>query len=58
MLRDFYGTVIIRFEAGKATQVTAESRRRWEYKHLPTSPALEATELSGQEIHMFDGDVS
>jgi len=36
ILREFYGTVSIRFEAGKATHVKAESRRTWQYKDLPS----------------------
>jgi len=35
MLRDFYGVVIIRMEAGKVTHVETETRRVWEYKELP-----------------------
>ena len=35
MLREFYGTGIIRFEAGKATHVETETQRRWQYKDLP-----------------------
>ncbi len=58
ILREFYGTVTIRFEAGKVTHVTAESRRTWQYNHLPATAAREAPELSGQETRMFDGYVS
>ena len=35
MLRDFYGTVIIRMEAGKVTHVATETRRTWQYQDLP-----------------------
>lgn len=35
ILREFYGTVRIRFEAGKATHVETETRRAWQYKDLP-----------------------
>ena len=35
MLRGFYGTVIIRFEDGKATHVEIETRRMWQYQELP-----------------------
>jgi len=35
ILRGFYGTVTIRFEAGKVTHVEAEARRSWEYRDLP-----------------------
>jgi len=31
----FYGSVIIKFENGKATHVEMNSTRRWEYKDLP-----------------------
>jgi hypothetical protein len=34
MLREFYGTVAIRFEAGKVTHVETETRRVWQYKDL------------------------
>jgi hypothetical protein len=34
-LREFYGTVTIRFEAGKVTHVETETRRMWRYKDLP-----------------------
>jgi len=29
ILRGLYGTVIIRFEAGKVTHIEAETRRKW-----------------------------
>ncbi len=35
MLDKFYGTVTIRFESGKVTHVETETRRSWQYKHLP-----------------------
>jgi len=35
VLERFYGTVTIRFEAGKVTHVETESRRMWQYKDLP-----------------------
>ena len=35
MLQGFYGTVIIRFESGKATHVETETRRMWQYGDLP-----------------------
>ena len=35
ILRKFYGTVTIRFEAGKATHVEMETRRSWQYGDLP-----------------------
>ena len=35
MLRDFYGVVIIRMEAGKVTHVETETRRMWRYQNLP-----------------------
>jgi len=34
ILREFYGTVTIRFEAGKVTHVEADTRRTWQYKDL------------------------
>ena len=34
MLRKFYGTVIIRFEAGKVTHVETETWRMWQYRDL------------------------
>lgn len=35
LLEKFYGTVTIRFEAGKVTHVEAETRRMWPYRDLP-----------------------
>lgn len=35
MVRGFYGTVIIGFEAGKVTHVATETRRVWLYRNLP-----------------------
>ena len=35
ILREFYGTVIIRFEGGKVTHVETQTRRMWQYKDLP-----------------------
>ncbi|GAG00875.1 unnamed protein product, partial [marine sediment metagenome] len=35
MLRRFYGSVTIKFEAGKVTHVETETRRVWQYKDLP-----------------------
>ena len=34
MLQRFYGTVTIRFEAGKVTHVETQSRWMWRYEHL------------------------
>ena len=35
IVRQFYGTVTIRFEAGKVTHVETETRWMWQYKELP-----------------------
>ena len=35
ILREFYGTVTIRFECGKVTHVEIEMQRKWEYQDLP-----------------------
>ena len=35
ILREFYGTVTIRFESGKITHVETETRRMWRYRDLP-----------------------
>ena len=35
ILRKFYGTITIRFEGGKVTHVTTESRQTWQYRDLP-----------------------
>ncbi len=35
MLRRFYGTVTIRFEAGTVTHIETATRRVWDYEHLP-----------------------
>ena len=56
MVRRFHGTITIRFQEGKATHVTAESRRTWEYRHLPASLAVGDAEPGGQQVHMLDGD--
>ena len=31
----FYGSVIIKYENGKATHVEVNSTRKWQYKDLP-----------------------
>jgi len=35
ILDKFYGSVAIKFEAGKVTHVEMETRRMWQYKDLP-----------------------
>lgn len=35
ILHEFYGTVTIRFEAGKVTHVEAKTRRMRQYEDLP-----------------------
>ena len=35
ILREFYGTVTIRFESGKVTHVETQTRQIWEYRDLP-----------------------
>ncbi len=35
MLKQFFGTVTMRFESGKVTHVQTETRRSWEYRNLP-----------------------
>ena len=35
VLDKFYGSVTIRFEAGKVTRVEMQARRIWQYKDLP-----------------------
>ena len=49
LLEKFYGTVTIRFEAGKVTHVEAETRRMWQYKDLPGSGAICDTESDGHD---------
>ncbi len=39
MLRKFYGSVIIRLEAGKVMHVEAHTRRMWKYNDLPEETA-------------------
>ena len=39
MLQRFYGTVTIRFQAGKVTHVETETRRTWQYGDLPERPS-------------------
>ena len=36
ILDQYYGSVTIKFEAGKVTHVETETRRTWQYKDLPT----------------------
>ena len=40
MRHKFYGSVIIRLEAGKVTHVETETRRTWQYKDLPEEPGV------------------
>ena len=35
ILREFYGSVTIRFERGNATHVDLKMQRTWEYAELP-----------------------
>ena len=35
ILEKFYGSVTIKFEAGKVTHVETETRRTWQYRDLP-----------------------
>ena len=35
MLREFYGTVTVRFEPGNVTHVETQTRRMWRYRDLP-----------------------
>ena len=35
ILEKFYGSVTIKFEAGKVTHVETETRRTWKYQDLP-----------------------
>ena len=35
ILEKFYGSVTIKFEAGKVTHVETETRRVWQYKDIP-----------------------
>ncbi len=46
ILREFYGTVTIRFEAGKVTHVEAETRRMWRYRDLPDEMDHEHPEVA------------
>ena len=39
ILREFYGTVTIRFEAGRVTHVETETRRMWRYQDLAEQPS-------------------
>ena len=49
ILREFYGTVTIRFEAGKVTHVEIETRQRWEYRDLPEQPSTDMELRSREE---------
>ena len=44
VLEKFYGTVTIRFEAGKVTHVETETRRMWRYQDLPRNAACPRSE--------------
>ena len=46
LLEKFYGTVTIRFEAGKVTHVETGARRLWQYKDLPAHLDSTAGELT------------
>jgi hypothetical protein len=37
IMEKFYGSVTIRFEAGKVTHVETQTGRKWEYSDLPES---------------------
>ena len=52
ILRKFYGTVIIRFEAGKVTHVETETRRMWEYEDLPLNESPEAMTCPGETTQL------
>jgi len=43
ILRRFYGTVTIRFEAGKVTHVEMETHRAWKYDDLPAERSGDST---------------
>lgn len=47
ILREFYGTVTIRFENGKVTHVEAETRRGWVYKELPEEWEIDEPRSAG-----------
>ena len=49
ILQKFYGNVIIRFEAGKATHVETETRRAWRYGDLPERAEPRDDESIGPE---------
>ena len=40
ILREFYGKVTVRFEAGKVTHVETETRQTWRYGDLPNEMSL------------------
>ena len=46
MLRDFCGTVTIRFQRGKVTHVETETRRTWRYKDLPDEPGCDPSQVA------------
>ena len=47
MLHGFYGSAIMRMEAGKVMHVETEKRRIWQYKDLPRRcPSQDAQHLS------------
>ena len=48
MLRDFYGTVTIRFQGGKVMHVETKSRWMWRHKYLPEETAAPAGTLRSQ----------
>ncbi len=47
-LRKFYGTVTIRFEAGKVTHVETETRRLWRYRDLPDGSVTAGEDMCNQ----------
>ena len=46
MVDRFYGSVTIKFEAGKVTHVGTETRRAWQYRDLPDERNCECAEIA------------
>ena len=49
ILREFYGSVTIKFDAGKVTHVETETRRTWQYKDLPEEMAQESSKWTHRD---------
>lgn len=45
ILRELYGTLMIRLGSGNVTHVESETRRMWQYRDLPADCAQDGTHV-------------